>query len=104
MRRPAPGTNISLIPYVSVGVSKDHQGGGDYDFSSEIGGDIKVAVTSSLNLERTINPDFSQVELVQQVTLTERFQTRIDPTIYGTCASFLGMVAGSLLSRNDRTT
>ncbi len=71
---PAPGTNISLIPYVSAGVSKDHQGGGDHDFSSEIGGDIKVAVTSSLNLDLTINPDFSQVEVDQQVTNLDRFE------------------------------
>ncbi len=31
--------------------------------------------------------------------LAERFQTRIDPTVYGTCASFLGMVVGSVFSR-----
>ena len=71
---PPPGTNISLIPYFSAGVSKDHQVNGDYDFTSDIGGDVKVAISSSLNLDLTVNPDFSQVEVDRQVTNLDRFE------------------------------
>jgi hypothetical protein len=37
------------------------------------GGDIKVGVTSSLNLDVTINPDFSEAEVDQQVIVLDRF-------------------------------
>ena len=39
-----------------------------------MGVDVKVAITSSLNLDLTVNPDFSQVEVDQQVTNLERFE------------------------------
>ena len=35
--------------------------------------DAKIAVTSSLNLDLTVNPDFSQIEVDQQVTNLTRF-------------------------------
>ena len=35
--------------------------------------DAKIAITSSLNLDLTINPDFSQVEVDRQVTNLSRF-------------------------------
>ncbi|MEM6966426.1 MAG: DUF5916 domain-containing protein [Bacteroidota bacterium] len=70
------GKNISLIPYVASSAARDfrdeNQSGSDTDFS--IGGDAKVAVTSALNLDLTINPDFSQVEVDQQVTNLDRFE------------------------------
>lgn len=69
-----PGKNISLIPYTAVKTSKDYeeQIPGDTKFS--IGGDAKIAISSSLNLDLTINPDFSQVEADQQVTNLDRFE------------------------------
>ncbi|MBD0367114.1 MAG: hydrolase, partial [Flavisolibacter sp.] len=36
--------------------------------------DAKLAITSSLNLDLTINPDFSQVEVDKQVTNLDRFE------------------------------
>ena len=36
--------------------------------------DAKVAVTSSLNLDLTVNPDFSQVDVDQQVTNLDRYE------------------------------
>ena len=36
--------------------------------------DAKIAVSSSLNLDLTINPDFSQVEVDRQVTNLDRFE------------------------------
>src|SRR4029078_947080 len=36
--------------------------------------DVKITLSSSLNLDLTINPDFSQVEVDKQVTNLERFE------------------------------
>ena len=71
---PKPGANISIIPYVSGLVSKDFIEATETNFDGNIGGDIKIGVTASLNLDLTVNPDFSQVEAdIQQTNLT-RFE------------------------------
>ena len=71
---PKPGANISVIPYVSGLASKDFIEGSDTNYGGNIGGDIKIGVTPSLNLDLTFNPDFSQVEAdIQQTNLT-RFE------------------------------
>src|SRR5690606_16053424 len=44
------------------------------DRRSEIGVDAKISLTSSLNLDLTVNPDFSQVEVDRQVTNLDRFE------------------------------
>lgn len=71
---PAQGTNFSLIPYLLGGVSKDHVSGKNNDWKSDVGIDAKLAVTSSLNLDLTIHPDFSQVEVDKQVINLSRFE------------------------------
>lgn len=71
---PSPGTNISVIPYVLGGVSKNYESGVKSTFQHKAGADIKIGVTSSLNLDLTINPDFSQVEVDRQVTNLDRFE------------------------------
>jgi hypothetical protein len=43
-------------------------------YKKEIGGDAKIGLTSSLNLDLTINPDFSQVEVDRQVTNLDRYE------------------------------
>ncbi|NJN42447.1 MAG: carbohydrate binding family 9 domain-containing protein [Flammeovirgaceae bacterium] len=53
-----PGANISVIPYVSDRVSRDFENSGETENQFNIGGDAKIAVTSALNLDITINPDF----------------------------------------------
>ncbi len=35
---------------------------------------MKVAITSSINLDLTVNPDFSQVEVDRQVTNLDRYE------------------------------
>lgn len=68
------GSNISLIPYVKTGVSKDVALGEKTEFDRPEGGfDAKVAITSSLNLDVTVNSDFSQIEVDRQVTNLDRF-------------------------------
>ena len=71
---PPTGANISVIPYALGGLSKDHEAGTDTDFRKEIGVDAKVALSSSLNLDLTVNPDFSQVEVDVQQTNLDRFE------------------------------
>ena len=71
---PAPKTNISIIPYVLGGISKNFEKGEDVVFRKDIGGDTKIAVSPSLNLDLTLNPDFSQVDVDQQVTNLNRFE------------------------------
>jgi hypothetical protein len=71
---PEPGVNVSLIPYVLGGVSKDYHNDKAPVYKKAIGGDAKIAVTSSLNLDLTINPDFSQVDVDRQVTNLDRFE------------------------------
>ena len=70
------GTNISMIPYVSSDYYRDFEDSdqrkGETGFA--FGGDAKVAISSGLNLDLTVNPDFSQVEVDQQVTNLTRFQ------------------------------
>ena len=71
---PAAGTNVSIIPYVLGAVATDHINNKPTDYRYDIGGDAKIAVTSSLNLDLTINPDFSQVDVDQQVINLNRFE------------------------------
>ncbi|HVI46787.1 MAG TPA: DUF5916 domain-containing protein [Chitinophaga sp.] len=71
---PAAGPNISLIPYLLGGVSKDYDKGVSSKFRRDAGLDAKIAVTSSLNLDLTVNPDFSQVDVDKQVTNLDRFE------------------------------
>lgn len=68
---PSPGTNISLIPYMLGSVTNDDEG---TTYDKKVGGDVKVSLTSSLNLDLTVNPDFSQVEVDRQVTNLDRFE------------------------------
>lgn len=79
---PKPGANISLIPFVSLATQKDFPRN-ESDLKAlpttstnpaGIGLDAKIAVTPSLNLDLTVNPDFSQVEVDKQVTNLSRFE------------------------------
>lgn len=69
---PKPGMNISLIPYVLGGVSRTQSE--DRDYKTDVGMDAKIAVSSAVNLDLTVNPDFSQVEVDRQITNLDRFE------------------------------
>ncbi len=68
------GANMAIIPYVSTVATKTFNPAAPTDFTFEAGGDLKVGITSGLNLDVTVNPDFSQVEVDQQVTNVNRFE------------------------------
>jgi hypothetical protein len=71
---PQPGPNISLIPHALTGLNRDYQKGIPTENRFNVGLDGKIAVTSSLNLDLTVNPDFSQVDVDQQVTNLDRYE------------------------------
>ncbi|MBL7775630.1 MAG: hypothetical protein JNK89_06475, partial [Saprospiraceae bacterium] len=79
---PKPGASISLIPYSTARYSVDYRRDPQSqevlsrpsDSKFTLGGDAKIGVTPSLNLDLTFNPDFSQVEVDRQVANLSRFE------------------------------
>lgn len=67
------GTNIAIIPYAIGKVNKDFIAKTSPVFEGSVGADAKIALSSSLNLDLTFNPDFSQVEVDRQITNLTRF-------------------------------
>ncbi|MCP4883161.1 MAG: carbohydrate binding family 9 domain-containing protein [Flavobacteriales bacterium] len=66
-------TQFAVIPYVSGNVSQEFDPSStSTDFS--IGGDAKIPIGNSLNLDLTVNPDFSQVEVDELVINLTRFE------------------------------
>ncbi len=70
---PKTGSNISFIPYVTSSVHQDFSSDKPTTGDWNIGGDAKIAITPTLNLDLTLNPDFSQVDVDEQVTNLSRF-------------------------------
>jgi hypothetical protein len=70
---PKPGSNTVLIPYLTGGVNEDKSNGKPWEATGNAGFDGKLALSSSLNLDMTVNPDFSQIEVDKQVTNLTRF-------------------------------
>jgi hypothetical protein len=68
------GANISMIPYVLSGSSKNFSPESPGKNKLDVGFDTKVALGSALNLDLTVNPDFSQVEVDRQQTNLDRFE------------------------------
>jgi Domain of unknown function (DUF5916)/Carbohydrate family 9 binding domain-like len=71
---PEVGSNISLIPYVLGNLSRDYANGINTQFRPEAGLDAKIGINSSVNLDLTVNPDFSQVDVDQQVINLGRYE------------------------------
>jgi len=63
--------NFNLIPYLTGGVEKE--AGNDAKGNFNAGLDARVAVSSTMNLDLTVNPDFSQIEVDELVTNLTRF-------------------------------
>jgi hypothetical protein len=62
------GKNISFLPYSTVQAAKNEP---KVDLNAGI--EMKAALTTSLNLDLAFNPDFSQVDVDEQVTNLTRF-------------------------------
>ncbi|WP_310571841.1 DUF5916 domain-containing protein [Gemmatimonas sp.] len=68
------GRNLQIKPYALAGNSVGAQvPSGALGSKADVGGDLKYGVTPSLTLDLTLNTDFSQVEVDQQVVNLTRF-------------------------------
>ena len=70
---PNPGSNIVLQPYITSSVDENRQNKEPLIAYGNAGFDSKITLSSSLNLDLTVNPDFSQVDVDRQVTNLSRF-------------------------------
>lgn len=68
------GLRFSMIPYLTGKVTKNHQNEEIAKWTRGAGFDAKVMLSNSLNLDLTVNPDYSQVEEDRQVTNLDRFE------------------------------
>ena len=66
--------SISIIPYSSVSFLNENSRDKKVKLRTRNGVDARMALTPSLNLNLTINPDFSQVEVDHQRTNLSRFE------------------------------
>ncbi|HZK96564.1 MAG TPA: DUF5916 domain-containing protein [Prolixibacteraceae bacterium] len=71
---PRSGLRLSLIPYLYGRASQNFENGEDIQYKYDFGFDAKVGLSTSLNLDLTYNPDFSQAEVDDQVTNLDRFE------------------------------
>ncbi len=65
---------FSVIPYIFGSAAKNFEIGGNTTYRKDFGFDAKLGLTTSMNLDLTYNPDFSQAEVDQQVTNLDRFE------------------------------
>lgn len=74
--KPLPKSSMmfSLIPYVFGSVVHDFETSGKNKYRNDFGFDAKFGISTSMNLDLTYNPDFSQAEVDQQVTNLDRFE------------------------------
>ncbi len=71
---PKSGVRVSLIPYLLGQATHEKEAGDPIDYKANAGLDAKVILSTSMNLDVTINPDYSQVEVDRQVTNLDRFE------------------------------
>jgi hypothetical protein len=67
---PQVKSNNAIIPYVSARANEEQK---IFSSSLNAGLDVKIALSSSLNLDATFNPDFSQVDVDRQIINIDRF-------------------------------
>lgn len=73
----APGSStrsVSVIPFTAGSVDKYFDENLPQQESLDLGMDAKIGLGPGLNLDLTVLPDFSQVEVDQQVTNLDRFE------------------------------
>jgi hypothetical protein len=71
---PSSGLRFSLIPYVSAKTTQNKVAGEKFKPDANAGVDAKVILSTSMNLDLTVNPDYSQVEVDKQITNLDRFE------------------------------
>ena len=71
---PKRGIHYSVIPYLFAQSTKNHQLNKEAELIGKVGLDAKLIVSTSLNLDVTVNPDFSTVDVDQQQINLDRFE------------------------------
>ncbi len=69
--------NYNIIPYVTAAASKNYEENEAWETKPGIGLDAKIGVGSGLNLDLTVNPDFSQIEIDEQIVNLTRFDIQL---------------------------
>ena len=69
-------TPLALIPYVNTLANRDYVSD-DSNVDFKIGGDAKVSIGDAMNLDITVNPDFSNVEVDDIFTNLTRFEIQL---------------------------
>lgn len=69
-------TPIALIPYVNAVADKDFETNVS-NTNIAVGGDAKISIGNAMNLDVTINPDFSNVEVDNIFTNLTRFEVSL---------------------------
>tara|TARA_R110000744_G_scaffold150173_18_gene263358 strand:- start:605 stop:2185 length:1581 start_codon:yes stop_codon:yes gene_type:complete len=69
-------TPMALIPYANGIVAKDYENNEDLS-KLGFGGDAKISIGNGMNLDVTLNPDFSNVEVDNFVTNLTRFEVSL---------------------------
>lgn len=67
---------LSFIPYINTSVDKNYIDNNSNEFFKR-GIDSKISIGNSLNLDITVNPDFSNVEVDDIITNITRFELRL---------------------------
>jgi hypothetical protein len=65
---------FSVIPYLYGSATRNFEASGKTHYDKDFGFDAKLGITTSMNLDLTYNPDFSQAEVDQQVTNLDRYE------------------------------
>ena len=68
------GLRFSIIPYVTGKVTRDNEAGETTKWNKNAGLDAKMILSTSMNLDLTVNPDYSQVEVDKQQTNLDRYE------------------------------
>ncbi|MCF8237340.1 MAG: carbohydrate binding family 9 domain-containing protein [Saprospiraceae bacterium] len=70
-------TNISVIPYLLAGTQKEPAAAEPVQNTFNAGLDARIGLGSALNLDLTLNPDFSQVDIDEQPVNLTRFNIQL---------------------------
>jgi hypothetical protein len=68
------GLRFSLIPYVTGKSTRNYEADEKTKWKGNAGFDAKMILSTSMNLDLTVNPDYSQVEEDRQQTNLDRFE------------------------------
>lgn len=71
---PSPGLRFSIIPYVLGKATQNKEAGEPFKYEGTAGFDAKMILSTSLNLDLTVHPDYSQVEVDEQQTNLDRYE------------------------------